>query len=121
MNDKSSIIDQIIIEDETIEDSQKIAESFNDHFCSIPGKIAEKIIPTDHPPDENFTQSEQTFDIDDIGPEFIIELVKDLKSKTSLDSTELSCKFIKCIINEISMPLRHILIYLLNKDTSHTN
>ena len=108
MNDKSSIIDQIIIEDETIEDSQKIAESFNDHFCSISGKIAEKIIPTDHPPDENFTQSEQTFDLDDIGPEFIIELVKDLKSKTSLDSTELSCKFIKCIINEISMPLCHI-------------
>jgi len=58
MNDKSSIIDQIIIGDETIEDSQKIAESFNDHFCSIPGKIAEKIIPTDHPPDENFTQSD---------------------------------------------------------------
>lgn len=108
MNDKSSIIDQIIIGDETIEDSQKIAESFNDHFCSIPGKIAEKIIPTDHPPEENFTQSEQTFDLDDIGPEFIIELVKDLKSKTSLDSTELSCKFIKCIINEISMPLCHI-------------
>ena len=110
MNDKSSIIDQIIIGDETIEDNQKIAESFNDHFCSIPGKIAEKIIPTDHPPDENFTQSEHTFELDDIGPEFIIELVKNLKSKTSLDSTELSCKFIKVIINEI-----------LNKDTSHTN
>ena len=54
------------------------------------------------------TSHNQTFDLDDIGPEFIIELVKDLKSKTSLDSTELSCKFIKCIINKISMPLSHI-------------
>jgi exonuclease III len=110
LNDKSSIVESLLINNVLSNDKNKMADAFNEHFTSMAGKIAEKIVPTDRPPDLNhkifnclFTTSNSQISTDEI-----VTLVKNLKPKTSLDMNGVSTSLIKKCILSICEPLRHI-------------
>ena len=108
LNDKSSIIDQIMVDDVLIEDQEEICSSFNDYFTNVAEKIAEKINPSDRPPDSYIINSNSNFSMGHVDPFYLIELVSEMKSKKSTDIHGLSNSFVKRTIQHIALPLSHI-------------
>ena len=93
-----------------ISDEKILAENLNLYFTTIADKIAEKIVPTDRPPDLNAKIFHSKFEMasNPISTQELLKQVKKLKSKTSLDKDGLSSIFFKKIILDIAEPIRHI-------------
>jgi hypothetical protein len=110
LNDKTSIVESLLIDGILCNDKQKMAESFNLHFTSMADSIAEKIIPTDRPPDLNHKSFRCTFMNANnyVSTDELLKTVKNLKPKTSLDVNGVSTSLIKKCIIPIAEPLRYI-------------
>jgi len=110
INDKSAIVDSLLIDNTLCNDKNKMAEAFNLHFTSMADRIAEKIVPTDRPPDLNHVVFDCTFvnSTNPISTDELLKIVKNLKPKTSLDVNGVSTSLLKKCILSISEPLKHI-------------
>jgi hypothetical protein len=88
----------------------EIAEKFNNFFVNIATEI-ERTIPPAIP---NFvpiplTEPESMFKLSDpIISQDVLDVIKQLKPKHSLDPNNLSMVILKSVANEICMPLKHI-------------
>jgi exonuclease III len=91
-------------------DPQEIVNIFNSHFCSAASKIAEKIPPTDRPPDEHCKKFDCVFSSATlpVTPHEIFETTKQLQDKKSCDMNGLSSFLLKNVINVITVPITHI-------------
>jgi exonuclease III len=110
LNDKTGIVESLLLNNVQCNDKSKMADAFNEHFTTMADKIAEKIVPTDRPPDLNhkifncnFINSSVPISTDEL-----LKIVKKLKPKTSTDFNGVSTSLIKKCIYSISEPLRHI-------------
>ena len=85
--DKSSFVESLKINGAECPDSKNMAEEFNKHFTSMADVIAEKIVPTDRPPDLNHKIFNCNFvsSTIPISTDELLKTVRLLKSKTSLD------------------------------------
>ncbi len=104
----------------SINDSQAMANHFNEFFTSMPTKIVEQINPIDpnNIPNfaENFFQNSPEnaniplFNMADVSvaPGEIIEATNFLSPKKSLDMNGVSLFFIKKVINSLANPLAHV-------------
>ena len=110
INDKSAIVDSLLIDNNLCTDKNKMADAFNIHFTSMADKIAEKIVPTDRPPDLNHVVFDCTFvnSTNPVSTDELLKIVKNLKPKTSLDVNGVSTSLLKRCILSISEPLIHI-------------
>ena len=110
LNKSNDQIEEIIVNNETITDPCKIADSFNDFFSSIGTNISESIPPTIKKPEDYMPIIENLNDIDlgSTSQTHFCDIVKSLQPKCSLDSDGLSTKLLKRIALEISGPLAHI-------------
>ena len=108
---KNSSILSICVNGIQISDGKIMADKFNEHFTYMASKIAEKIIPTDRPPDLYSTPTIFAFKLATISitPSELSEQVKKLQTKTSTDMFGLSSSLLKQIFGVISHPLLHIL------------
>jgi len=107
---KSSDLLSLNINGFLISDEKILAENLNLYFTTIADKIAEKVVPTDRPPDLNAKIFHSKFDMASkpISTQELLKQVKKLKSKTSLDKDGLSSIFFKKIFLDIAEPIRHI-------------
>ena len=107
--DKSSVIEELNINGETVTKPDIIADSFNEFFSTVGDKIAEKLEPTNKQPEdyliENFPNN---FLITPTTPDEIIKYAKKLKNKSSCDHMGISSAFIKKIILTICIPFSHL-------------
>jgi len=110
LNKSNDKIDEIIVNNETITDQCKIANSFNEFFSSIGTDISESILPTTKKPEDYMPNLENLDEIDlgNTSQTHFCDIVKSLQPKCSLDSDGLSTKLLKKIAQEISEPLAHI-------------
>jgi hypothetical protein len=111
LNDKSSIIECLKINDVPCSDAKQMAEEFNRHFTGMADLIAEKIAPTDRPPDLNHKVFNCNFISSSIpvSTDELIKTVRSLKPKTSTDMNGISTALIKKCVHSIAGPLRHII------------
>ena len=116
-NNKSSTVDFLMINGIGTTDPTVIAEHFNTHFSTMAETVANKIVPTDSPPDLHCKKFECSFNSSQrlITTAELIKSTKELQNKTSTDSNGLSSYFIKNIISEITVPLLHIFNLSLQK------
>ena len=84
---KSSDVLSLNINGVTISDGKILAEKLNEYFTTMAEKIAEKVVPTDRPPDLNAKIHNSRFYMSNrpITTHELKKQVKKLKSKTSLD------------------------------------
>ncbi len=100
----------ISVNGQTITDSTTIAENFNKFFVNIASDI-EKTIPPASPnyPMPTIDEPNAFFNMSDpIISQDIIDVIKQLKPKHSLDPSNLSMVMLKKVSNQVCMPLKHI-------------
>jgi hypothetical protein len=108
---KSDCINEILVNNSTINDPLLMANKFNEFFTSVASGIAEDIVPTDRPPDR--------LDLDPGAPIFsfqrepvtsdeIIDCFDKLQKKKTPDANGLSVQFVANFAMTISRPLKHI-------------
>ena len=109
-HNKSNFPQTFKIENEQITDQVKIAESFNKYFSSIDIKSSENV------PKSNKHYSEYLANpitnsmlLEPVEPSHIFEIVNKLKPKTSCGHDQISFKMIKDTIQNIAIPLLHII------------
>jgi hypothetical protein len=103
-------VEKILVNNEIISEPKKIAENFNDFFAKIGPQISESITQTETKPEDFMPNLPNLVELElnDIQPTLINDIVKQFKSKNSVDSDGLSTKLLKLIVNEINRPLAHI-------------
>ncbi len=103
-------IDKIKAGDKLITNNMDIAENFNSFFTEIGKNPSNSINPTVRTAESYLTLIENIPDLElnSVRPSNIVDIVKTMEAKSSLDSDGLSTCMIKNIINEISTPLAHI-------------
>ncbi len=94
----------------TITDNEKISNEFNNFFSSIGQKISNSIQPTVRTAESYLIHNNNVPDIElyPIQANQIVDIVKTMEAKSSLDSNGLSNSLLKKIIHEIGTPLAHI-------------
>ena len=105
---KSTIINEINVKGVTVTDSGNIANEFNTFFSEIADNILKDIPVTSARPEDYITDSGLNFELGLVTTDEIIEIIKSLKTKGSLDIDGLNTKLLKKVINEIAVPLSHI-------------
>ena len=107
---KSCTVELLKINGIGITDPATIADHFNAHFSSMAESVANKIPPSNIPPDlycKNFESIFKSSQIP-ISTSELSECANDLQSKNSLDANGLSTSFIKSIITLIATPITHV-------------
>jgi hypothetical protein len=107
----NSPISELLIDNSSCTDPLLISNEFNNLFSTIGSKISNDVQPTDRPPESYIPDPPDNapeLSFDNIAPGQIIEIIKSLQNKSSLDLDGLSLKFIKFIALEISSPLAFI-------------
>jgi hypothetical protein len=99
--------------DKSITDNKTMANMFNNFFSTIGTKIVNDLPTVNKDPLSyeyipDYDQSLPMFYFDIPGPVHICDVVKSFENKSSPDLDDLSLKFVKKIISEISVPLAHI-------------
>ena len=77
-------------------------------FSEIAENILKDIPESTAKPEDYLTDSGFNFELGLVDPSEIIEIVKTLKSKSSLDIDGLNSKLLKSVITEIAVPLSFI-------------
>ena len=108
---KKQKVDKLKVKGKTITDPKNIANEFNNFFADVGEKISNTTHPTKTSP-ESYLQN-QNHDVPDLtleqtSPETIVNILKLLKPKSSLDIDGISMKLLKSLSNEISIPLSHL-------------
>ena len=105
-----STISEITFQNDTISDPKKIANSFNNYFTSIGSEIADSVPFIDADPNVNLPEIEEniTFDIGYTSPNHVLDIIKSLPQKNSVDLTGISSKLLKFVAYQVSSPLSHI-------------
>ena len=103
-------INNICINNICYTDPQMIADKFNDYFSSITDEIVSNI-PDTSASFSNYlpTQSMDSFTFSSVNTECVLEVVKSLESKKSLDIMGCNTFLIKRFVNSIIRPLTHII------------
>ena len=105
---KSSVISNITINGTTITESDIIANEFNTFFSQVAGKIKSEIPPTTAKPEDYLNELDCRFDIGITEKLEIIEVIRSLESKATLDIDSVSTILLKKVAEEICTPLEHI-------------
>jgi len=103
-------VEKIILNNETTNDPNKIANGFNNFFARIGPEIANTITKTKAKPEDFMPDLPNLIEMEfsDIHPTLVKDVVKQFKSKGSIDANGISTKLLKQIVDEISFPLAHI-------------
>ena len=96
---KSTIINEINVKGVTVTDSGNIANEFNTFFSEIADNILKDILVTSARPEDYITDSCLNFELGLVTTDEIIEIIKSLKTKGSLDIDGLNTKLLKKVIN----------------------
>ncbi len=80
----------------------EIANEFNNFFVKVDQQISDSVPTIDKNHDI------QLLNLQNVTPEFIVKIVKELASKNSSDIDGMSSKMAKFVAKEISIPLSHI-------------
>jgi hypothetical protein len=108
-NDKSKI-EKITVNNNSITDPKQIANEFNNFFSKIGIQISESVTPTIIQPEDYLTQNPNITELEfhNIGPNQIVDIIKLIAPKNSLDIDGISANLVKQIAHEISIPLSHV-------------
>ena len=106
--DKSLSIQEIRYNNVIINDKEMIADKFNEHFTTIADKITDEINPSDRDSIDFLRNFNLNFTFRNVYAFEIKDIIKELKSKASLDMYGMSNIFIKKITDQLINPLRHI-------------
>jgi hypothetical protein len=89
---------------------KEMAQSFNDHFSKIGPEISSSIEPSNIDPISFMPVNPDLpdFIINNTGPCHVIDVVKAMHSKNSVDCNNVSLSLIKFVLYEICVPLAHI-------------
>jgi hypothetical protein len=87
-----------------------IANEFNSFFASVGKNISESVPHVSKSPEAYLDPIPNVpeLNLQNVTPEYITKIVKSLAAKSSMDMDGVSSKMIKCIVNEIAVPLSHI-------------
>ena len=108
-NDKTSCIDEIIVNDTSYSNNHDISNKFNTYFTSIADEIASQINPSPLNPCDFIPDTDSVFKLREINIHVLFNLVKKMENKKSSDMFGLSNCLLKQIINSIAVPLVHII------------
>jgi hypothetical protein len=110
LNQPNAKIDKIITNGVHITDNKQMAGEFNNFFIGIGQQISESVIPTKIKPEDYLipVPNLPNLDFNTIGPSQIIDIIKLLAPKKSLDIDGISTDLIKKLSFELSVPLSHI-------------
>jgi hypothetical protein len=107
----NSNIPFIISNGNKIDSPQEIATEFNSFFVNAGQSIVNSVPATDTSP-ESFLPNPDTetpeFDLGNISPTHILDIIKSFQNKSSLDIDGISLKLLKFICPTICTPLAHI-------------
>jgi len=109
-NNTSSLPQNFIVNNETVSDQNKIADSFNDFFSSI-GQITSQNVPlsTKHYSSYLDDPTIHSMFLSPVDSDEIINIVKKFKPKTSSGHDNISTKLMKHSLTKILTPLIHII------------
>ena len=116
-NNKSTDIDCVIYNGETISDSQRLPETFNEHFISIGEKLARDIPASSNDVDSflrKLRKVESQFKFKCIRPKDVWDILNKLKSSKAIGMHMISNSFLKISKHIISDSLSDIILYLMN-------
>jgi len=113
---KNVKIEKIISNGTLTEVPIEIANEFNNFFIKVGQEISDNIPTIDRTPESYLVPPliDNQFHMQNVTPEYIVKIVKDLASKNSKDIDGVSSKMIKYVINVICLPLAHIFNLSLN-------
>jgi len=115
-NAKNFKIDKITSNGALTDVPLEIANEVNNFFIKVGQEILDNVPNVDRTPESYLVPPMiiNQFNMQNVTPEYIIKIVKDLASKNSKDIDGVSSKMIKYVINEICIPLAHIFNLSLN-------
>jgi hypothetical protein len=107
---KNENVEKIISNGSVTEDPLEIANEFNNFFVKVGQDISDSVPTIDRSPESYLVPPviSTPFNMQNVTPEYLVKIVKDLKSKNSNDIDGVSSKMIKLVIQEIKIPLSHI-------------
>jgi hypothetical protein len=110
INKPLSNVDRITVNDTKITDNKTMANEFNKFFTNIGVQISESVPPTEIQPEDYLTPMMNTpnLNLNGIGPNQVVDIIKLLSPKKSLDIDGISTYLISKIAHEVSVPLAHI-------------
>jgi len=108
-NSKSTSIHEIKVDDNAISDPKQIADAFNNYFSNIGHKLNEEIKSTNKLPSEYLSGFyPNSMFLGPVDEHKIIQTAKQIKSKLSTGTDNISTKLMKSVIEEIAVPFAHI-------------
>lgn len=109
-NNKSSLPNYFVINNNNITNRSQAAKSFNDYFCQI-GLETSNNVPasTKHFTDYMHPNNTNSMFLSSVGTSQVIEATKRLKSKTSSGHDQISTKLLKETIENIIEPITYII------------
>ena len=108
-NDKSSITEEIKSDNLFYRNDNDMSNKFNEYFTTIADKITDDLNTSDRDCTYYTNDSNFIFSFSDIFVHDVLKIVSGLESKSSQDMFGLSNFLLKKIIENIALPLSHIL------------
>ena len=104
------VIDKIMSNGSIIQDPTSIAEEFNSFFTNIGQNISASVNPTTSKPEDNVNYNREIppLDLGTASPQLVIDILKAMDPKTSVDMDGISMKLLKFLKIQIATPLAHI-------------
>ncbi len=107
---KPSLPEHFDVNDDKISDKQEIVDKFNTFFASIGSDISHGVPLTAKPYTDYLPHAHhRSMFLDPITPQDTIDITSKLKNKTSRGHDNISSKLAKQTINQIVVPLTHII------------
>ena len=100
------------INDDYITDPKRIVDAFNNYFVNVGQELASKIKDANLDFDYYLKKRDSNMNsiyINPCTPDEIVNIIKELKNKTSVGIDNISNKLIKCIVDSIAKPLSIII------------
>jgi len=107
-NDKTSVLNEICSDGVYYREGKDISNKFNEYFTTIADNITTRINPSNRDCTYYMSEANSIFSFTHIQPRDIVKMVNGLESKSSQDMLGVSNKLIKRIIENIAVPLTHI-------------
>ena len=107
---KNQKITKININGQSNESNIDIANEFNDFFVKVGKNISDNVPLVTKSPESYLEPPDNIphMNLQNVTPEYVIKIVKQLAAKNSTDLDGVSSKMIKFVILEIAIPLSHI-------------
>ena len=110
-NDKTTIIQNFKIDNETVSDSKSIADGFCKYFSNVGPEFANKIPKSNQSPHHYLIlnwkkrRNNTSIFLSPTDPDEIHKIIKSLKSKKNCGNDQLTSKFFKSVAETISVPI----------------